>query len=76
MESAALTAAATSLTWVGGCDEQDVFPQSLSVQRLSQAQLAAGRQAERIVLVPATEHVAQLAIGPLVVVSGNDLYKK
>lgn len=61
------------LTWVGGCNQQDIFPLSLAVQSLGQAQLTAGRQAERALIVPTTEHVAQLAVGTLVVVSGNNL---
>lgn len=61
------------LTWVSGCNQQDVFPLSLAVQRLSQAQLTAGRQAERALIVATAEHVAQLAVGTLVVVPGNNL---
>lgn len=45
----------------------------LAVQGLGQAQLAAGRQAEGALLVPAAQHVAQLAVGTLVVVPGDHL---
>lgn len=75
MESAAFAAPNLhcGLTWVSGCNQQDVLPLSLAVQGLSQAQLTAGRQAERALIVATTEHVAQLAVGTLVVISGNDL---
>lgn len=65
-----------SLTWVSGCNQQDVFLLSFTVQSLSQAQLAAGRQAERALIIASAEHVAQLAVGTLVVVSGNNLKNK
>lgn len=60
MVSAALAAQNLhcGLTWVGGCDQQDVFPLSLAVQSLRQAQLTAGRQAERAFVIPTAEHVA------------------
>lgn len=77
MVSGALTAQNLhcSRTWVGGCDQQDVFPLSLAVQSLGQAQLATGWQAECALIIPTTEHVAQLTVGTLVVVSGNNLEK-
>ena len=62
-------------TWVSGCNQQDVFPLCLAVQSLRQAQLTAGRQAEHALVIPTAQHVAQLAVGTLVIVSGNNLEK-
>lgn len=60
-------------TWVSSCYKQDVFFLSLPVQSLCDTQLTAGWQSERSFIVPATEHVAQLSVGALVVISGNNL---